>query len=57
MIVDGLSVGLFLLSATLLIVLAVLLDRREVSYWEATEQALELVRYPEHDTRRWVRRD
>ncbi len=55
----ALTVGLFLLSATLGLVLAFLIDERrseQIESWDAHEtQALDLVADPHVDRRQWVR--
>ncbi len=55
----ALTVGLFLLSATLGLVLAFLIDERrhdELTTWDVhEEQALDLVADPDTDKRQWVR--
>jgi Tfp pilus assembly protein PilW len=57
--VIALAFGLFLLSATLGLVLAFLIDERrhdELTTWDAHEaQALDLVADPQTDKRQWVR--
>jgi len=57
--VIALTIGLFLLSATLGLVLAFLIDERrhdELTTWDAHEaQALDLVADPDTDKRQWVR--
>jgi len=55
----ALTVGLFLLSATLGLVLALIIDERrhdELTTWDVHEtQALDLVADPDTDKRQWVR--
>ena len=55
----ALTIGLFLLSATLGLVLAFLIDERrhhELATWDVHEtQALDLVADPDTDNRQWVR--
>lgn len=55
----ALAFGLFLLSATLGLVLAFLIDERrheQIESWDAHEtQALDLVADPQTDKRQWVR--
>lgn len=55
----ALTIGLFLLSATLGLVLAFLIDERrseQAESWDVHEtQALDLVADPDTDRRQWVR--
>lgn len=55
----ALTIGLFLLAATLALVLAFLIDERrheQIESWDAHEiQALNLVADPHVDKRQWVR--
>ena len=53
--IDGLSAGLCVLVASLLLVIAWREDRRTIGWDEHEATALELVRYPDHDQRRWVK--